>query len=287
MFVFLALQLAKHQHKYRAFPEKTVAMINKDDVPLRGTPNPHGEIKAIFMEGHYVNAYGFQGRWIKVEYPGYEGWIYSKDLCFENGTLVDEVNRRSPGIPAIIRKPVIYLYPKHKTQVLVELTYPGKILTTYPRASIKNNTYSWSVLAKSSGKLYIGKKSYPYLFWDAENALNFNLNEGFIVQGSQSLEFLESKLPLFGLNRNEINDFIVYWLPELEKNEYNFITFKQKEYSDQVPLKITPSPDHLIRLCMIFKKAQKTDKVTEQIIQNVSRKSLKGFKAIEWGGIEL
>jgi len=54
-----------------------------------------------------------------------------------------------------------------------------------------------------------------------------------------------------GLIPKEYNDFIVYWLPILQENSYNFISFAGKDYEDLAQLKITSEPDSISRVIMI------------------------------------
>ena len=35
-----------------------------------------------------------------------------------------------------------------------------------------------------------------------------------------------------GLNREEANEFIIYWLPQMQDNAYNLISFQQDVYTD-------------------------------------------------------
>ena len=80
-------------------------------------------------------------------------------------------------------------------------------------------------------------------------------------------------------------EFIIYWLPKLEYNKYNYIRFATKEeINTDMPLNITPSPDTTIRVLMTYKKLNKLINVEEQIITTPERK---GFVAVEWGGTEI
>lgn len=201
-------------------------------------------------------------------------------------------NNPFPGIwkPVLVKKPVIYLYPNQKMEVSLSLSYPGKIRTTYPKAIIEDNTYKWVINAEPDGKLSLNGRTYNYIFWDAENALNFDMTKGFIVEGKQSQEFLENKLAYLGLNSSEMNDFITFWLPELENNAYNLITFQQETYSRSVPLTISPKPDNLIRIFMVFQKLndpQTVLNIPEPQLQELKRNDLQGFTAVEWGGAQL
>lgn len=64
--------------------------------------------------------------------------------------------------------------------------------------------------------------------------------------------YLEKSLKTLGLNSREANDFMVYWLPVLEKNPYSLIEWKTTEYTDMAKLHISPKPDTLIRVFMVF-----------------------------------
>lgn len=49
-----------------------------------------------------------------------------------------------------------------------------------------------------------------------------------MVEGEKTAAFLERVLSEMGLVPREYNEFIVYWLPKMQNNAYNLITF-QKE----------------------------------------------------------
>ena len=100
-----------------------------------------------------------------------------------------------------------------------------------------------------------------------------------------SSNFLEEKLATLGLNERESEEFIVYWLPKLEANEYNYIRFAtEEEIGSNMPLDINPNPDTLIRVLMIFKGLDDPIEVEDQQLITPERK---GFVAVEWGGVDL
>lgn len=179
-------------------------------------------------------------------------------------------------------KPIIYLYPEEETEVSVTLGYPEKITTSYPKYE-----NGWKVLAKPDGTLIYNKtgRELYSLYWEGENNIDINTEEGFVVKGEDSAKFLEEKLAILGLNEREAEEFIVYWLPQLESNKYNFIRFETLDkINEDMPLEISPKPDTLIRVWMEFKGLDKYEKVKEQQLQTPERK---GFVAVEWGGIKL
>ena len=87
-----------------------------------------------------------------------------------------------------------------------------------------------------------------------------------------------------GLTPKEYNEFIVYWFPKMQGNAYNLIHFAGKEYTDNALLTITPKPDSMLRVFMVFKPLEKPVEIKEQKLEHFERK---GFSVIEWGGSEI
>ncbi len=190
----------------------------------------------------------------------------------------------SPKIP-VAAKPVIYLYPEAKANVTVKLSYRGKLLTTYPTYVQKIS--GWNVTAFPDGRLInrLDNKEYSYLFWEGTpEKFTPDLSHGFVVKSTDAKDFLQEKLSQLGLLPKEYNEFIVYWLPKLQDNKYNLITFVGKEYTDTAPLEITPKPDSMLRVFMVYKPLIAPAHVSEQNITPFVRK---GFTVVEWGGQEM
>ena len=183
----------------------------------------------------------------------------------------------------IAYKPMIYLYPNEdNTNITIKLGNSNLLTTTYPKYND-----SWNVLANSDGNLYdLNTNRYYYgLYWEGIDNSEINLNEGFVIKGSESSKFLEDKLSYLGLNDREINEFIVYWLPKLESNKYNYIRFRTTdEINKYMPIESNYSFDTTIRVIMDFKGLNKRIKVDEQRLTKVERN---GSTLVEWGGREL
>ena len=125
-----------------------------------------------------------------------------------------------------VKKPAIYLYPEKKQKIVVTHEFKGKLVTTYP--AYKDN---WTVIAEKDGILLnqADNRKYKYLFWDGVYAFpeeHYNFQTGFYVAKADYISFLEHKLAYIGLNESEINDFVVYWLPEMNKFEHCFVHFR-------------------------------------------------------------
>jgi len=193
-----------------------------------------------------------------------------------------DISSKNTSTPGDAYKPIIYLYPTKELEVTVTLGKPENLTHTYPKYE-----NSWNVLAKPNGDLIdlkTGRSQYS-LYWEGINIINPNLTEGFVVEGKDTASFLEEKLAILGLTEREANEFIIYWLPKLESNIYNFIRFQTiEEINANMPLKIAPTPDTIIRVMMEFKPLNKIKNTTEQNLETPTRD---GFVIVEWGGIEI
>ena len=180
--------------------------------------------------------------------------------------------------PQRAAKPVLYLYPTKEETVSVKLDFPGKLTCTYP-----DYRDGWTVKAEPDGTLTdcADGRTYPYLYWEGETNVKYDMTEGFVVKGSDTAEFLRQKLSYMGLTPREYNEFIVYWLPILQKNPYNLIRFAGEDYDRSVPLSITPKPDSVLRVMMLYRPLAAPASVKPQMLRPFERK---GFSAVEWGG---
>lgn len=177
-------------------------------------------------------------------------------------------------------KPVIYLYPEQKTAVSVSLDYAGTLTATYP--AYENG---WTVTAEPDGTLYDENgDEYSYLFWEGENNTDYDFSTGFCVAGADTADFLREKLAEIGLTPREYNEFIVYWLPEMQDNPYNLISFQSERYTDTAKLDIDPTPDSVLRVFMAWKPLHRAQNIEPQTFTPFARD---GFTVVEWGGCEV
>ncbi|MBO7717932.1 hypothetical protein J6S37_00335, partial [Candidatus Saccharibacteria bacterium] len=90
-------------------------------------------------------------------------------------------------------------------------------------------------------------------------------------------------LTILGLNEREAEEFIVYWLPKMKENEWNYVRFaSSEEIEESMPLYISPKPDVTIRVLMLTKKLDNPIEVEEQILGAAPERN--GFTVVEWGG---
>jgi len=174
---------------------------------------------------------------------------------------------------------VIYLYPETEMDISVQVEPKGGFSITEP-------TYNngWLVKANPNGELfnYADKEIYPYLFWEGFG-INYQRSEqGFVVAKENVEKFLENKLAYLGLVRHEYDEFIEFWLPKMQEQDYYFITFvPQSEFDLLAPLTVEPKPDIVIRVFMDYEGLDNYMEVPEQTLQKGVRE---GFTVIEWGG---
>ena len=212
--------------------------------------------------------------WAFVEYNGQYGWIQMVTNNGETQYIIDY---------PVAAKPVIYLYPEQETDVHVELELTeAELSTTYPKY---NN--GWDVTAYPNGTLLnkVDGTHHKYLFWDAVNCrTRYDFSKGFCVAGGDTERFLKEKLTYIGLTEDEMNEFIVYWLPLMEHNKYNLISFQSEAYTDSAKLNITPTPDSMLRVFMAYVPLEEAIDIEPQQLSTFERK---GFTVVEWGGSKI
>lgn len=211
--------------------------------------------------------------------------INNANIQNTNTTINDIINngkRFLDGGDSIDFKPIIYLYPQKETELSVKLGKPENLTCSYPKYE-----NGWNVIAKPDGTLIdtdTGRGLYA-LYWEGINTRKAEIKEGFVVKREDTIKFLEEKLEILGLNERESEEFIVYWLPKLQENEYNYIRFaSMEEINEDMPLEFSVEPDTLIRVLMEFKGLDEYIEVSEQKLETPSRD---GFVVVEWGGTEL
>ena len=248
--------------------------VQADDLKLYiGPDESYGLITSI-PKNTRLKELGIQhnnDEWFFTEYNGSYGW--TKTFQDDNTTLTGIYDNYD-------FKPVIYLYPEQKTDVHVELELTeSDLYTTYPKY---NN--GWDVTAYPDGNLTnkADGTHHKYLFWESSNCrTRYDFSKGFCVAGSDTESFLKEKLSYMGLTEDEMNEFIVYWLPLMEHNKYNLISFQGDTYTNSAKLDITPVPDSLLRIFMAYVPLDEAIDIEPQQLSIFERN---GFTVVEWGG---
>ncbi len=183
---------------------------------------------------------------------------------------------------ATYAKPIIYLYPEKDTICSVRLDLYGDITCSYPQYAENG----WSdFTARPDGTLvFPDGREYYALYWEGKGAYTPDMSSGFCVKGGDTAKFLQSALPKLGLSEREANEFIIYWLPVMQDNAYNLISFQTSAYTDSAKLTVEPQPDTLIRVFMAYKPLDEAVEITPQALTAPIRS---GFTVVEWGGGEI
>lgn len=182
----------------------------------------------------------------------------------------------------VAEKPVIYLYPETPTECDVRVLLDGELTFTYPA----HGTLGWqNFVAYPDGTLiFPDGKQYYCLFWEGKTEAVYDFSKGFCVAGTDTEAFLEWALAEQGLSAREANEFIIYWLPRMQNNAYNLISFQTDAYTDSAALEINPAPDSLLRVFMAYMPLDEAVEVEPQEFEPFERK---GFCVVEWGGAEV
>ncbi len=255
------------------FDFRHIPFFTLTDLFLYTAPDENADKIAVVPQNAHLEEKGCNENnnyWVYTEYNGVNGWLKINDKDGNSYVIYEMMGA----------KPVIYLYPEQETDVHIELDLKNaKLSTTYPKY---NN--GWDVKAYPDGT--IENKSdgthHSYLFWDSrDDRTRYDFSKGFCVKGSDTENFLKEKLTYMGLTESEMNEFIVYWLPLMEHNKYNFIAFQTDAYTESAQLNITPTPDSLCRIFMAYIPLDEEIEIEPQELETFERH---GFTVVEWGG---
>jgi hypothetical protein len=175
----------------------------------------------------------------------------------------------------MIEAPYIYLYPDQVININVELEFTGDGIITESEPPYGNG---WSVQATPNGKI---DGQYDYLFYEGKTKNTPPLNSGWLVDGANLEDDITDLLTNMGFRENEIADFNEFWIPEILG--YPYYAFFYVEPDSLVHLRITPTPDNIIRAFFVISPLAHAMQLTSpQLPSSFSRV---GFTAVEWGVI--
>ncbi|KAK2465868.1 hypothetical protein APHAL10511_001509 [Amanita phalloides] len=228
--------------------------------------------------------------------------------------------------------------------VNLSLVPSWKFSAIYPLAPVETKsttgreTISWDVFAEPDGKLRLSDGlEVSYLYWEAETravpgiatppvsrpqtpALDLVVAQRFdparpVLTPQDSVllrvpadltKYLDQALLAMGLHTEARTSFITYWLPSFVKHEYIALRFlEQSVYESAARLDITPHPDVVTRVFMLFRGVASRDLAiwteAEQRandmhvaewgtiigvnVEKMKREDL--FRVLEWGGMEV
>nr|MBN2277472.1 hypothetical protein [candidate division Zixibacteria bacterium] len=221
-------------------------------------------------------------------YFSYDKWTFPDDHSFNFGigftlgglpyTLGAESRRISNEITVtpdgVVRKPNIYLYPEKESEVSVRINPNG-----YITASLPDYSDGWRVTAYPDGSI---PGTEGFLFYEAEVSYD-KPEEGWCLASGDLPAFYDSLLINCGFNEKEISDFVEYWTVNLPAADYFAVYPLFNEAVDHIcPLEVTPGPDNILRLWLIFEPVSKMVQLEKPEIPPFERTN---FTVTEWGGM--
>ena len=183
--------------------------------------------------------------------------------------------------PPGVKKPIIYFYPEEEMDLSVTFVYEEMLTTTYPKYD-----GGWNIHLKEDGTITLpgSDREYYGLYYESVPNYECTFEEGFYVTGENAATFLEEKMDYMGFTNRETDEFIMYWLPILERNGQSLVYFEETlERNEESPLVFSVTPDTLIRTVIHIKKVDAPVDIAPQQLTHVERG---GFTVTEWGGLE-
>ena len=210
--------------------------------------------------------------------------IYYRVYCTDAESDIPAPEYSLDKVLVLDDKPVIYLYPEKEEDVTVKLLLQdGQFTTIYPQFNIENG---WTITAHPDGILVDENgMEYNYLYWEGINNHKIDTSKGYCIKGEDTAKFLEEKLAQLGLTRKEANEFIVYWLPQMESNSYNYISFETDDYINKTKLDVNPVPDIVIRVFMSWMPLNEYIQLEQP--EEIETPVRNGFTVVEWGGTQI
>ncbi|MCK4339895.1 MAG: carboxypeptidase regulatory-like domain-containing protein [Candidatus Cloacimonetes bacterium] len=206
--------------------------------------------------------------------------VYASKSCFCNGK--DLCNLDTLFLTCLeVFKPAIYIYPEEECQFQVKLILKNSTIIT---KSIPEYNSPWNVFVEKSGRI---DNKYDYLFYEASIKImsSANWRTGWCIPQKNLKIELNDLLLKIGLNKQETNEFLDYWLKRLQVYKYYKIFPVVNQQLDKlVELKITPPPKTIFRIWLFFQGCVNWDELPSPQINDFIRE---GTTVIEWGGVML
>lgn len=217
-------------------------------------------------------------------------WFFSGSLkqAEENEKLLEEMKQRmrdranggkSTASGINVYKPNIYLYAEQETAFTVEFARPQLLTVTDP-------IYQgmWSGHTVLDGSIIAAGAPYGFLFYESLTyPAYYQRQEGFTITCENREEQFAGILQAYGLNEQEIADFIEFWRDKLEADRTYAMYPQMTEVIDRaMPVTITPAPDSVFRIWFAFVPEETPEKAAQ-----AEKFARDGFTVVEWGGFFL
>lgn len=179
--------------------------------------------------------------------------------------------------------PVVYMYGDDE-EVNLRLDLEGELTAAYPRYV---GDEGWTVTASSDGNLTDSfGNEFDFIYWEADLLLDCDFSRGFCIPGEDTEEFLYEAAYELGLNETEASAFVGYWTPVMKDNAYNVISFQTTTFDEAARMIISPEPDVLVRVNMLWYPSDTYVAIAEQSLPDISVPlcDRHGLTVVEWGG---
>lgn len=212
--------------------------------------------------------------------------IYSEPLVIESKHKSSYQLTFSPvenNRVIMTEKPVVYCYAPTDTPLEISVQPVGDFTFTYPEMEV-----TWSGKVKESGAFEIAGITYPYLFWEANQAaesMRANWSESSIIKGSETIQYLEEVCLKLGLTAAEKTDFITYWGPRMSQSEYVEVCVLIEGVSQMIgELSVSDPAFKVHRMYLIFRETEPAELKTD--LNNLKKFDRSANHILEWGGSE-
>lgn len=199
---------------------------------------------------------------------------YNVTLIAYNGNDTDTIMKPIYD-DIMVYKPNIYIYPTYNLNLCVKISFPmgGEIVESIPSYSEQ-----WCVNVDTSGKI---DDQYDYLFYESKQPNTFQYKKGWCVARNDLKSFFENNMKQYNFSNAEINDFIDYWMPLLDENDYYLVYPQTNDIIDGIiKLDFSIQPNHVSRLFYGVVGVDDYTEIEEPKIESFKRD---GFHVIEWG----
>ncbi len=172
--------------------------------------------------------------------------------------------------------PNLYLYPESAQDVQVTLSFPagGHVTVSEPEYGS-----GWDVHVEPDGTI---DGAYGYLFYEAALPQEYDTSMGWILDGLDLEDELRTLLTELGHATNEIDDFVEFWVPELEG--YPWYAVYPQDPEAYVQLHITPAPAAIMRTLWVFHPLNYPISLVEPPPPTPMQRD--GYVAAEWGVLQ-
>ncbi|KAG2113732.1 uncharacterized protein F5147DRAFT_650164 [Suillus discolor] len=199
----------------------------------------------------------------------WDGSIMREDRSIGSYSIEDGDSINLQAGPLSFAKPVIYLHSPSDIDVSVKLSLipEWSLSVIYPVVPMDEyrQHLEWNVRTHKDGSLteHNSGLHVSYLFWEAEpppadtfHPITSSLDDtdSIVIPADKATVYFDKSLKVLGLHTEARTSFITYWLPSILKHEYIALRFvPQVAYERVASLSISPQPDIVTRVCMLFK----------------------------------